>query len=532
MEGREVGEHGPAGCRRDLLLLLVLLVAAGSVRAWLMTHTEVAARDSIGYIRYSWQLKNRPWDEVARTSEAHPGYPLVILAVSEALRPFSGASECVLMQFSAQLANSLAGTLLVIPMFLLGRELFGRTVGFGAALLFQVFPASGRILSDGLSEGVFLLCAATALWAAGRALRRRSPFDFGLTGLFGSLAYLTRPEGALIVAATGMVLLGAQFVSVWRQSWPRWLACGAALGLTAACVASPFVLTTQRLTTKPTAHILLEDATFSSDGEPEAQAPSPPALLASTFAVWWEHREGSTMGRARWALVALLVELMKGNYYVAWLAGLVGLWGFRDRLRHHAGTWVLLLIGLTLTLVLWRMAVVVGYLSNRHTLLILLCDIYWVAAGLLVAGRGLAWLADRLGRVCVRPIVVGSGLLGLLVLAALPKTLEPLHANRSGFRDVGLWLAQHAAPTDSVIDPYYWSHYYSGRVFTEGVPLQTPPGHQPMRYVVLERAGLEHVRLTLLPEAERLKDQGQLVYHWQGRRARRSAEVYVYAVPP
>src|SRR5262249_11460095 len=119
-----------------------------------------------------------------------------------------------------------------------------------------------------------------------------------------------------------------------------------------------------------------------------------------------------------------------------------------------------------------------------------------------------------------------------LVGAALPKTLETLHANRSGFRAVGFWLAEHAAPSDPVIDPYFWSHYYAGRVFTEGVQLPAPPCHQPVRYVILQRGASDHVRLNLLPEAERLKDHGQEVYHWSGKRARSRAEIFVYAVPP
>jgi hypothetical protein len=119
-----------------------------------------------------------------------------------------------------------------------------------------------------------------------------------------------------------------------------------------------------------------------------------------------------------------------------------------------------------------------------------------------------------------------------LLGAALPKTLETLHANRNGFRAAGLWLAAHADPSDPVLDPYYWSHYYSGRVFTEGKEQSAPPGHQPVRYVVLERGESEHVRLTLLPEAERLKDQGRCVYCWSGYRPRGRAEVVIYAVPP
>src|SRR5262249_49195146 len=162
----------------------------------LLCHTEVAARDSIGFIRYAWQLQHRPWQEVLPHAEQHPGYPVVLLGVSLPVRQFLHLPDALAMQLSAQLASALAGVLLIFPMFSLGRELFDRTTGFGAALLFQCLPASGRVLSDGLSEATFLLLAATALYCGVRALRTRSVFGFGLCGLCSGLAYLTRPEGA------------------------------------------------------------------------------------------------------------------------------------------------------------------------------------------------------------------------------------------------------------------------------------------------------------------------------------------------
>src|SRR5207249_2546738 len=64
---------------------------------------------------------------------------------------------------AAQLVSAIAGVLLVVPTYLLGRMLFGRNVGFAAALLFQVLPVPARITSDGLAEGLYLLGSATAL---------------------------------------------------------------------------------------------------------------------------------------------------------------------------------------------------------------------------------------------------------------------------------------------------------------------------------------------------------------------------------
>jgi hypothetical protein len=120
-------------------------------------------------------------------------------------------------------------------------------------------------------------------------------------------------------------------------------------------------------------------------------------------------------------------------------------------------------------------------------------------------------------------------LLGLIG-AALPKSLEPLHANRAGLRQAGLWLHDHADVSDEIIDPYCWAHYYAGCVFREGLPTEPAPSHKPSQYVVLEHGRSEHNRLTGLEVARWLAEQGQVVYRWEGKQGKHIAEVVVYEV--
>src|SRR5438552_14600107 len=137
----------------DWLLLGLLVLLAAGIRVWQLAHTEVAARDSIGFIRIAWQLHLHPlsqWPGVLRQAQQHPAYPLTILAASAPLRALE-LREADHMRLSAQLASVLAAVLLVLPMFCLGRDLFDHRVGFGAALLVQCLPGSGRILAHGLS---------------------------------------------------------------------------------------------------------------------------------------------------------------------------------------------------------------------------------------------------------------------------------------------------------------------------------------------------------------------------------------------
>jgi hypothetical protein len=532
---------------KEVGALLLLLLLAAALRLYLFRHTEVAARDSIGFIRMAWKFQSQPWWAVLRdpTTEQHPAYPLLILAASLPVRYFMTGPDAVLMQVSAQLVSVLAGTLLVLPMYYLGRELFNRTAGFWGALLFQLLPASCRVLSDALSEATFLLFAATALYLAVRALRRPSPVVFALCGLCSALAYLTRPEGALIAAATGVVLLALQWSPQRRLAWRTVLACGGSLALAALVAGSPIYLATGKLTLKPTGNDVMglprSLETEAGPGAPDTgeagRAPRPAAAstrrpqAAALLALWRIDLKGPFHKRsALWGLTALIFEIIKGTQYGAWLPALLGLWWFRGRPRLVPGACVPLLVCLALGLLLWRVATLLGYISDRHTVLLLLCGGYWAVAAVARVGELLAaWLglwAPGLAAKAVRRALLVALLLALM-LPALPRSLEPLHVNRAGFRDVGFWLAEHADLSDRILDPYSWSNYYAGRVFHDEPP-DSPPRTE---YVVLEDSRNAHGHLWLHQVALEHSKLGREVYHWSGRHGKERVSIRVYAVP-
>src|SRR5262249_37595025 len=191
--------------------------------------------------------------------------------------------------------------------------------------------------------------------------------------------YLTRPEGGLVLVAAGVVLLGMQLSRV-RRSGRQLLACGASLTLAAVVVGSPLWLATGRITTKPSVDFIV--------GTPHAQAeeaPGPNALFATVF-----NLEGSSWQRLARALHALAVEMVNAFHYLGWIPALLGLWWFRGQLRSVPGAWLILVLCLLHALVLCRLAVSVGYLSDRHVLVLVLCGVYFVAAGLDEMGRRLA----------------------------------------------------------------------------------------------------------------------------------------------
>lgn len=545
--------------QRDWFLLVLLLLLAGGIHAWMIQHTAVAARDSIGFIRYAWHLQHCPWNEVMQAELHPPLYPISVLAVSVPVRQLLHTSDSLAMQYSAQLASSLAGVLLVIPMFYIGRELLDRWVGFWAALLFHCLPVGSRALSDGLAEGIYLLLAATLFLFTLRGLRTGSAIRLGVCGVCGGLAYLARPEGALLVLATGVVLVGMQAVSAWRKPWLRTLTCAATLSLGALAVSMPYMITIGGFTNKTSTiwiweslhdvlrHVLNQNpetfqhsaqysaASSGLDGSASQSAPTP-FPLASIFAAWrpqWS--EGNHVGDLSWGIREYIQEVGKGFHYIVWLPALLGLWWFRERLRVMPGLWVMILVCTLQTLFLLRLATVAGYISERHSVMFVLCGTFWAVAGMQELPRRLSALGERLALPAAfvnwwgrRRLVEVLGVVALLA-CGLPSTLKTMHPTRAGFRAAGLWLAEHAEPSDEVVDPFCWAHYYAGRVFVEEGPRDES---QPFvkGYVVVDKIYSKdhHSHLPFLAMAERLAARGTLVYHWPVQRPVENALVFVY----
>jgi hypothetical protein len=534
----------------DLRCLAILAVLVVGLRTWQIAHTEVVSRDSISYIRMAWQLEHGSWGEVFRLSPQHPAYSLTVLAMSVPVRHYLPDDLPRAWQLSAQLASALASVLLVVPMFYLGRELFNRRVAFWACLLFQCLPSSGKVMGDGLSDTVFLLFACAGLWLACLALRRGSWIAFALTGLFGGLAYLTRPEGALIVGATGLVILGLQLSRHWRRSWRSVLINGSALSVAGLATMTPYMAVIGGLTIKNTPNILINKQRDDSDWEkrlrpeePAKEAEPHSGLTAGStmFAIWWhpteaELRAGKSKPRTLWALKALATETSKAFFYAAWAPALLGLWWFRHRFRRIPGTWVLMLVCLILVGLLYRVAEKMGYLSDRHLLLVVLCGSYWAVAAVGLLGERLAAGAARL-----RPALAGRrwtvgrvwslGLLSILILAPLPRTLATLHGERKGFRTVGHWLAENICPGDYIEDPYGWASYYAGRVFLEGCP-DLPAQEPPCYYIVLEEAMNKHPHLVSLGMAlvHLMLNEKTLIHEQVVKRGKEKVKIMVFKV--
>lgn len=523
----------PSEGRKDLALLVALIIFACALRTWMICRTEVAARDSIGYIRQALLLETQPWGEQFRLHHQHPGYPIAILGMSYPVRWLCGGITPQSMQLTAQLVTSLAAILLVIPMYLLGRFLYDRRVGFWSAVLFQVMPVSCQLLSDGTSEGLFLLLLTVSMLFAAWGMDTRRPWLFLVCGLSCGLAYFARPEGAVVALAAGMALFAAQLSSRWRTRWSRWALCGGALALGTIGIGGIYVAIIGGISNKPAVGQIIGESSAHAPSPMAARATGSSALLACLWADSWDltgQSQGQKLVRSFWAVVREVTQAFQYHWGVFYL---IGIFSFRMRMWNMPGAWVSVFICFIYLGVLCALGSKTGYVSDRHVMVIVLLGVYPTVAAILAApGWCYRWWRTHFAGGVVpsagNAMMVKLGLAVLLAMIAtcLPEALKPLHGNRAGHHAAGLWLAERIRPGDTVADDHAWAHYYAGMVFEEGKSSPTP---QSSHYIVISRSrNREKAMARDVQEQEIRSGGGALVYHWPVDRLEEKAQVVVY----
>lgn len=459
--------HGPR--------LAILTLAVAALLASLAARTDVLFADGLRYIAQAQRWRGGSWAEGLRAVD-HPVYPLAI-AAAHALHGGDAPTD---WQASAQAASIAAGVLLVIPLYLLGLELFGARAAWLTVVLFYLAPPTGHVLADVLSEGTFLVVWLWGLWATLRFLREGAFGWLLLVVPCSGLAYLTRPEGLLLPAALALTLLLIPMLRGAHLHWPRWWAAVALMVIGPALLAGPFVLARGGLATKPAVARLLGTAPRSPSDAVERARPLEPGLPE-----WKLH------ARAAKAVGESLAEAITPALVPFAGIGLVGLLrGWRERPR------VVLLLGILLAAslaALVRLHVTGGYCTPRHTFVVATLLAACAARGLEFV-LGLTWLPARwvgAGRahLTAGPLVWALVLAGLAAVNATA-IAAPLNRTMAGYREAAQWLAGHAEPAAPVADATGWTQFYAERPGYTFATLHEAAADPSLRWVVAREAHL------------------------------------------
>jgi 4-amino-4-deoxy-L-arabinose transferase-like glycosyltransferase len=233
--------------------LLAIFLAGLATRVAFAAQPRMARWDEAAYLLIARNLlAGLGYSEMLGAPDVHqPPMVSLLAAVGLALRlPLEWAA--------ATPVYVVLGSLTVLPLYGLGKALYGQRAGLLAALLGALYPslAASPLYWGTMTEPPYVLFVLTGVYATHRCAEElsgpgRPPWGWAaLMGLAFGLAYLTRPE-ALLFLAVMLAYLGI----VWLFAGPprarrlgHLVAAGAVAVAVLALAALPYVLYLQRVT--------------------------------------------------------------------------------------------------------------------------------------------------------------------------------------------------------------------------------------------------------------------------------------------
>ncbi len=487
---------GQSVARQDIVHLSILLAVGLAVGVYLICTAVVIAKDGVTFIEYARNLQTAPTETMVEEAQ-HPGYPFLILTAHRIVEIVHDRSSLWTWLYSAQGAALTFRLLGIAAIYGLGRVLVGPGRSFLATLILVLLPGPAEYGSDALSDwpALFFLITGLLLSLCGAAAGKW--WLFGMAGIFAGAGYLVRPECAQLIVYASLWLALQLFRPKRMMTKPRLLLALAAL-LVGFCVL-----------TVPYMH--LKGAVFPKKGiggsvsnEHAGGWQSDPQTTSNAI---YAHFAGRSLYAADIASLGVVEGAIKlfGNIgdTMMWFfvpPMFIGLWDFLKRRAwlEPRQFFVIVPIAANVALALW-LHTRYGYMSNRHTLpLVVLCVLYaphgleisasWLCSPTRGRGAGTRAIIRQCG-----PCRLGgrtpdscrnflfSLLLVIGICVCIPKLLRPLHHDKQSFRRASLWLAENTGQADVVAVPDFRIGFYSGRkaVLFDGLTIP-----QEARYVV------------------------------------------------
>jgi 4-amino-4-deoxy-L-arabinose transferase-like glycosyltransferase len=188
---------------QDRVLLAALTVSAALVRLSYAMMPRMARWDEAGHLMVAHNLiSGNGYAEMVGKPDVH--LPPVLPFLSAGLLRLGLAPE-----WATAAVHIVMGALLCVPIYALGRAIYGRRAGFMAAALVAVYPALAAwpFVWSTMTESPFLLFVFSGVWAARKALTTDRARWYAAVGLAFGLAYLTRPEGLTYFAILGLYMV-------------------------------------------------------------------------------------------------------------------------------------------------------------------------------------------------------------------------------------------------------------------------------------------------------------------------------------
>lgn len=450
--------------------LALLVLFALVVRIFAALKRPMIQLDETAYVRMAenFAMGNGLLD-ISGMTKVHfsPLLPLLIAGVEAVTRNYITAAYAVVTIF---------GSLLLIPTYLLGRDLTGERVGLMAAALMAVTSLFVDYSSRIYSESVYIFFLLLALVFGLRLIRERKALWGATAGASLGLAYLSNPSAVFyLVALTGLAVASMIARGNWRQmarALVFFLVCFTAFG-------APYIVYLHSETGNWTYSGKAPGNIYASthnlrvntlEWEKQLMVITDNGLDVKAFAlenegdpatVFMKHPVQGAKIFARQNYIFLTEELAK--VFPVWLLPLMGLGLFGTAWDRHraAGVGYLLLMMLPVVLILTM------YAHSRFFMPFVPLVMIWVAEG----WQRLEGWADETVPLLFsekqRPRLerLAPWLIGLAVLLpplAYSGAVVLSQSYPLGYKNAGLVVKQLAGTDQRIMSREYSAAYYSG----------------------------------------------------------------------
>lgn len=218
-----------------LLLLALVVVAAGVRIAWALTHAVAIENEGSEYCRLAENLLGGyGYRGIVANAGVQlnfpPLYPVLIAALTLPLKN---------SELAGRLVSLVAGVALVWAVFLTCRTLSGRRVALAGAAIVALHPTLIALSTAVYAEALYLALLTFGLYWVLRTAESGGRIGASVTGgAFFGLAYLTRPEAVVLAAPLALLLVvRGMVVGAWR----RMAAAAGCFLLVLLALAAPYV---------------------------------------------------------------------------------------------------------------------------------------------------------------------------------------------------------------------------------------------------------------------------------------------------
>lgn len=401
---------------------------------------------------------------------------------------------------AAGLAHVLLGSLVILPMYGLARELYGQRIGLLAALLGATYPALAvsPLYWSTMTEPPYALFVLTGLYATLRcsqSLRSeagaRGPAWVwaALMGVAFGLGYLVRPE-ALVFLAVMLVYLGIIWLASGRRRPATLLASGAIAVALTALLALPYVLYLQRVTGiwaisgkqgvsmdiawayVNKSQAMHDQAAASLDASGQEILWLSPQALDKSITAWIAEDPRRFVILVRTNIRDTGKALFHEDLFTPWIVALMALGLFGQRwTRARWRRELLLLMALAPLVSIWLF-----FVLSRFLVIYVAIGLIWAAAGLAWISR---WAADsgrslmatprapvlmpgRRAAVAVLRVLPVAGTVTLLLVSGLGVAANELPRQPFYHVETARWLAENVPAGSPIMTRYTDTTLYAG----------------------------------------------------------------------